>query len=156
MVSSVGLLFVQSGACLAEPFVSVFVLYCQSTSLYDRSDVFVPEIRKLLEISWKLFLVNLTGICVVVIVAPENNATFGLGGLMPSIMVSLVTNDCRRSGRLLCNFQQNICQLVHIGKLIVLALTFRNPTRHGCGAAFKRFSNFLQKSSGPTFASTSS
>lgn len=38
----------------------------------------------------------------------------------------------------------------------MLLRTFRNPTRHGCGAAFKRFSNFLQKSSGPTFASTSS
>jgi hypothetical protein len=36
----------------------------------------------------------------VVMVAPEK-ATLGLGGLMPSMMVSFVTNDCLRSGRLL-------------------------------------------------------
>ena len=42
----------------------------------------------------------LTGICAEIV----ENATFGLGGLMPSMTVSLVTSDCRRSGRLLWNF----------------------------------------------------
>lgn len=34
-------------------------------------------------------------------VVPEK-ATLGLGGLIPSITVSFVTSDCRKSGRLLC------------------------------------------------------
>lgn len=42
----------------------------------------------------------LTGICAEIC----ENATLGLGGLMPSMMVSFVTSDCRRSGRLLWNF----------------------------------------------------
>lgn len=47
---------------------------------------------------------------------------------------SLVTSDCRRSGKLF----------------------FRNPIRHGCGEAFNNFSSLSQNSSGSTLVSINS
>ena len=76
-------------------------------SRFDRLDVFGPKKKKfLINFQETIRKFHLTGICAVVIVAPEN-ATFGLGGLIPSIMVSFVTSDCLRSGRLLCKNQRN-------------------------------------------------
>lgn len=99
---------------------------------------------KLSEMQKSCMKLQLTGICAVVIVAPVK-ATEGFGGLMPSITVSFVTKDCLNKGRLLCNdilekIGWNFLQM-HFQKTF-FTLTFKNPTRHGCGAAFKRFSSF--------------
>jgi hypothetical protein len=83
-----------------------------------------------------------TGICAVVIVAPVK-ATEGFGGFMPSITVSFVTKDCLSKGRLLCNSIKFFEKFRKFSiNLKMFQLTFKKPTRHGCGAAFNRFSSF--------------
>lgn len=74
----------------------------------------------------------LTGILAVIMLAGK--ATLWGGGLMPSIVSSFFTSDCRSSGKLF----------------------FRNPIKQGCGLAFSSRSNLSQNSSGSTFASISS
>lgn len=99
---------------------------------------------------------TLTGICVS---GEPEKATFAEGGLMPSIVISFVTSDCRKSGRLFyrfCDRKKN--QLLALRDFVggLLDLTLRKPIRHGCGLAFSNRSNRSQNSSGSTLASTSS